>query len=99
MHNVRWVSFDFGQTLMDPTNERTKVIMGVLFIALEADQPGIIDRKVQQYKQLRDRSGGYARLKEAGRAAIYDDVLEGNPVLISRYDEVEQKLLKPAPGL
>lgn len=96
---VKWVGFDYGLTLMDPTHIRAKVIMGITFIDYEVDQPGIIDEKVKQYYELKKKYGSFGKLKEYGRREIYSKILENDKRAIKIFEDAELKLLKPPEGL
>lgn len=99
MKEVIWCGFDYGQTLMDPTHIRVKVLMACVFIDLEVDRPGVVDEKASKYYALKEKYGSFPRLKEAGRHEIYSEILEDDPRSIRIYDETELKLLKPSEGL
>ncbi len=96
---MKWAGFDFGQCLMDSSNRKVEYWMAAVFIDEEKDRSGIIEEKVNLYRELIEKYGDFRRLHERGRHEVEEKVLENNPCLIKRYYEVEQKLLRPADGI
>jgi FMN phosphatase YigB (HAD superfamily) len=96
---MKWVGFDYGQCIMDSRNRKVEYWMAVVFIDEEKDRPGVIEEKVNLYRELIKKYGDFRRLHEKGRHEVEEKVLEKNQCLIRKYYEVEQKLLKPADGI
>jgi len=48
---------------------------------------------------LKEKYGGFIKLKEKGRPEIYSDILEADAGLIRKFNETELRLLKPGPNL
>jgi len=94
-----WFGFDYGQCLMDSRFRKIEYWLAATLIDEEAERGGTIDSKLNIYRKLVEKYGGWRKVMEKGRDEIHRLILDDNPVLIRRFYEVEQKLLKPAEGL
>ncbi|MEM1945993.1 MAG: HAD hydrolase-like protein [Candidatus Caldarchaeum sp.] len=99
MNRFKWFGLDYGQCLMDSRFRRVEYWLAAVFIDDEDEKRGVIDEKLEVYNQLLKKYGNFRKLHEHGRHEIHSLILENNRVLIRRFYEVEQKLLKPAEGV
>jgi FMN phosphatase YigB (HAD superfamily) len=93
---VKWVGFDFGQCLMDPSGLRNYLVIGD--VCKEMGEPEMIDERIHRYRVLKEKYGSYGAIKEGHRDEILTYVFENNAVAMEIFGLKEQEHLRVAPG-
>lgn len=93
---VKWVGFDFGQCLMDPTGLRNHLVIGD--VSKELGQPELIEERIHKYRVLKEKYKTYSILKEGHRDEImyyvFDSIEEAKEIFAIK----EQEHLKMGKG-
>lgn len=93
---VKWVGFDFGQCLMDPSGLRNYRVIGD--VCKEMGEPELIGERIHRYRVLKEKYGSYGAIKEGHRDEILSYVFENNAGAMEIFSITEQEHLKVAPG-
>lgn len=93
---VKWVGFDFGQCLMDPSGLRNYRVIGD--VCKEIGEPERIEGRIHRYRVLKEKYGSYGAIKEGHREEILSYVFENNKEAMEIFGAKEQEHLKVAPG-
>jgi FMN phosphatase YigB (HAD superfamily) len=93
---VKWVGFDFGQCLMDPSGLRNYRVIGD--VCKEMGEPELIDERILRYRILKEKYGSYGAIKEGHRDEILSYVFENNKEAVEIFGAKEQEHLQVAPG-
>jgi FMN phosphatase YigB (HAD superfamily) len=94
---AKWVGFDFGQCLMDPSGLRNHLVIGD--VSKEMGEPERIDERIHKYRVLKEKYGSYGAIKEGHRDEILRYVFENNAQAMEIFGAKEQEHLKVAPGM
>jgi FMN phosphatase YigB (HAD superfamily) len=94
---VKWVGFDFGQCLMNPTGLRNHLVIGD--VCKELGEPELIAERVHKYRQLKEKYGNYSVIKEGHRDEITSFVFDGRAESAEYFLVKEQEHLTMGPGL
>jgi FMN phosphatase YigB (HAD superfamily) len=93
---AKWVGFDFGQCLMDPSGLRNYRVIGD--VCKEMGEPERIEERIHRYRVLKEKYGSYGAIKEGHRDEILSYVFEKNKEAMEIFGAKEQEHLKVAPG-
>lgn len=93
---AKWVGFDFGQTLMDSSPERTYWMIGDT--SKELGEPELVENRCHRWRVMKEKYGGYPIIKEKHRPEIATDIFDDRPGAAEVFSAVEQKYLKVADG-
>jgi FMN phosphatase YigB (HAD superfamily) len=93
---AKWVGFDFGQCLMDPSGLRNHLVIGD--VCKEMGEPERIEEKIHRYRVLKEKYGSYGAIKEGHRDEILSYVFENDKEAMEVFGAKEQEHLKAAPG-
>ena len=93
---AKWVGFDFGQCLMDPSGLRNYCVIGD--VCKEMGEPERIDERIHRYRVLKEKYGTYGAIKEGHRDEILSYVFENDKEAMEIFGVKEQEHLKAAPG-
>jgi len=93
---AKWVGFDFGQCLMDPSGLRNYRVIGD--VCKEMGEPERIDERIHRYRVLKEKYGSYGAIKEGHRDEILSYVFENDKEAMEIFGVKEQEHLKAAPG-
>ena len=93
---AKWVGFDFGQCLMDPSGLRNYCVIGD--VCKEMGEPERIEERIHRYRVLKEKYGSYGAIKEGHRDEILSYVFENNKEAMEIFGAKEQEHLKVAPG-
>jgi FMN phosphatase YigB (HAD superfamily) len=93
---VKWVGFDFGQCLMDPSGLRNYRVIGD--VCKEMGEPERIEERIHRYRVLKEKHGSYGAIKEGHRDEILTYVFENDKDAMEIFGAKEQEHLKAAPG-
>lgn len=93
---VKWVGFDFGQCLMDPSGLRNYLVIGD--VCKEIGEPERIDERIHRYRVLKEKYGSYGATKEGHRDEILKYVFENNAEAMEIFGVKEQEYLKVPEG-
>jgi FMN phosphatase YigB (HAD superfamily) len=94
---LRWVGFDFGQCMMDPTGLRNYLVIGD--VSKELGEPELVEQRVHRYRVLKEKYGTYSAVKEGHRDEIMDYVFDGRERAKEIYSAMEQQHLLMGQGL
>jgi FMN phosphatase YigB (HAD superfamily) len=94
---VKWVGFDFGQCLMDPSGLRNYLVIGD--VCKEMGEPEMIAERIHRYRVLKEKYGSYGAIKEGHRDEISTYVFENNAEAMEIFGLKEQEHLQVAPGV
>lgn len=93
---LKWVGFDFGQCLMDPSGLRNYRVVGD--VCKEIGEPELIDERIHRYHVLKEKYGSYGAIKEGHRDEILSYVFENDAEAMEIFGLKEQEHLKVAYG-
>jgi len=94
---AKWVGFDFGQCLMDPSGLRNHLVIGD--VCKEMGEPERIDERIHKYRVLKEKYGSYGAIKEGHRDEILRYVFENNTEAMEIFGLKEQEYLKVPEGI
>jgi len=93
---AKWVGFDFGQCLMDPSGLRNHLVIGD--VCKEMGEPERIEERIHRYRVLKEKYASYGAIKEGHRDEILSYVFENDKEAMEIFGAKEQEHLKAAPG-
>lgn len=93
---AKWAGIDFGQTLMDPSPERTYWM--IADTSKELGEPELIDIRCHRWRVMKEKYGSFSAIKEKHRPEIMTYVFDNRPGAAGVFSVVEQKYLKVADG-
>ncbi|SEM11357.1 putative hydrolase of the HAD superfamily [Syntrophus gentianae] len=94
---VKWVGFDFGQCMMNPTGLRNHLV--IADVSKELGQPELIEERIQKYRIMKEKYGTYSAVKEGHRDEIMEYVFDGDEEAKELFSAKEQEHLSMGPGL
>jgi FMN phosphatase YigB (HAD superfamily) len=94
---LKWIGFDFGQCMMDPTGLRNHLVIGD--VCKDIGEPDLIDERIYKYRQLKERYGSFSAVKEGHRSEIMTYVFDGNEKAMEIFSVKEQEHLLAGNGL
>jgi FMN phosphatase YigB (HAD superfamily) len=94
---LKWIGFDFGQCMMDPTGLRNYLVVGDVSKAL--GEPDLIQERIHKYRLLKEKYGSYSAVKEGHRPEIMSYVFDGNEDAPELFSAKEQEHLLMGEGL
>jgi len=94
---VKWIGFDFGQCMMDPTGMRNYLVIGD--VCKELGEPELIDARIHKYRVLKEKYGNYSAIKEGHRDEIMSYVFDNKDGAGEIFSRKEQEHLLMGKGL
>ncbi len=94
---LKWIGFDFGQCMMDPTGLRNFLVVGD--VSKEIGEPELIEERIYKYRQLKERYGSFSAVKEGHRDEIMSYVFDGKEAAREIFSAKEQEHLLMGNGL
>jgi FMN phosphatase YigB (HAD superfamily) len=94
---VKWIGFDFGQCIMDPTGLRNHLVIGDVCKAI--GEPERIEERIHKYRVLKEKYGSYSAVKEGHRDEIMTYVFNNNEEAKEIFSAKEQEHLLMGTGL
>jgi FMN phosphatase YigB (HAD superfamily) len=94
---LKWVGFDFGQCMMDPTGLRSYLVVGD--VSKEMGEPELAEERVHRYRVLKEKYGSYSAVKEGHRDEIMNYVFDGHEGANEFFSIKEQEHLLMGAGL
>jgi FMN phosphatase YigB (HAD superfamily) len=94
---LKWVGFDFGQCMMDPTGLRNHLVVGD--VSKEMGEPELVEERIHRYRVLKEKYGSYSIVKEGHRDEIMDYVFDGKEEAKEIFSAKEQEHLLAGKGL
>ncbi|MEW6374174.1 MAG: HAD family hydrolase [Thermodesulfobacteriota bacterium] len=94
---LKWIGFDFGQCLMDPTGLRSHLVIGD--VSKELGEPERIEERIHKYRVLKEKFGSYSVVKEGHRDLIMSYVFDGKEEAKEIFSAKEQEHLLMGSGL
>lgn len=94
---LKWVGFDFGQCMMDPTGLRNHLVVGD--VSKQLGQPELIGQRIHKYRILKEKYGSYSAVKEGHRDEIMSYVFDDKEEAKEIFSAKEQEHLLAGPGL
>jgi putative hydrolase of the HAD superfamily len=94
---LKWVGFDFGQCMMDPTGLRSYLVVGDVSKAM--GEPELVEERVHRYRVLKEKYGTYSAVKEGHRDEIMRYVFDGKEEAPELFSIKEQEHLLMGSGL
>jgi FMN phosphatase YigB (HAD superfamily) len=94
---LKWIGFDFGQCMMDPSGLRNYLVIGD--VSKELGEPELVDERIHKYRILKEKYGSYSAVKEAHRDEIMDYVFDGREAAKELFSAKEQEHLLMGEGL
>ncbi len=94
---LKWVGFDFGQCMMDPTGLRNYLVVGDVSKAL--GEPELVQERIHRYRILKEKYGSYSAVKEGHRDEIMSYVFDGRQHAPEMFSAKEQEHLLAGQGL
>lgn len=94
---LKWVGFDFGQCMMDPSGLRNYLVVGD--VSKELGEPELVDKRVHKYRTLREKYGSISAAKEGHRDEIMSYVFDGKEAAKEIFSAKEQEHLLMGKGL
>jgi FMN phosphatase YigB (HAD superfamily) len=94
---LKWVGFDFGQCMMDPTGLRNHLVAGD--VSKEMGEPELVEERIHRYRVLKEKYGSYSIVKEGHRDEIMSYVFDGREEAKEIFSAKEQEHLLAGPGL
>ncbi len=94
---LKWIGFDFGQCMMDPTGLRNYLVVGD--VSKEIGEPELVEERIYRYRQLKERYGSYSAVKEGHRDEIMRYVFDGKDEAREIFSAKEQEHLLMGNGL
>lgn len=93
---AKWVGFDFGQTLLDSSPERTYWMIGDT--SKELGEPEKVEARCHRWRMMKEKYGTYPEIKEKHRDEIATYVFDNRDKAGEIFKRIEQKYLKVADG-
>jgi FMN phosphatase YigB (HAD superfamily) len=94
---LKWVGFDFGQCMMDPSGLRNYLVIGD--VCKELGEPELVEQRIHKYRTLKEKYGSYSAVKEGHRDEIMDYVFDGRDAAKELFSAKEQEHLLMGAGL
>ena len=94
---LKWVGFDFGQCMMDPTGLRNHLVVGD--VSKEMGEPELVEERIHKYRVLKEKYGSYSIVKEGHRDEIMSYVFDGKEEAREIFSAKEQEHLLMGNGL
>ncbi|MGD0232031.1 MAG: hypothetical protein ABSC19_17025 [Syntrophorhabdales bacterium] len=94
---LKWIGFDFGQCMMDPTGLRNYLVVGD--VSKEIGEPDLIEERIHKYRQLKEQYGSFSAVKEGHRDEIMSYVFDGKEEAREIFSAKEQEHLLMGNGL
>lgn len=94
---LKWVGFDFGQCMMDPTGLRNYLVVGD--VSKEMGEPELVEERIHRYRVLKEKYGSYSIVKEGHRDEIMSYVFDGKEEAREIFSAKEQEHLLMGSGL
>ncbi len=94
---LKWVGFDFGQCMMDPTGLRTYLVIGD--VSKEMGEPELVEERIDRYRILKEKYGTYSAVKEGHRDEIISYIFDGKEEAKEIFSAKEQEHLLMGEGL
>ncbi len=94
---VKWVGFDFGQCMMNPTGLRNQLV--IADVSKELGEPELSEERVHKYRVLKEKYGSYSAVKEGHRDEIMSYVFDGREDAREIFSAKEQEHLSMGAGL
>jgi FMN phosphatase YigB (HAD superfamily) len=94
---LKWIGFDFGQCMMDPTGLRNYLVVGD--VSKEIGEPELVEERIHRYRILKEKYGSYSAVKEGHRDEIMSYVFDGREEAREIFSAKEQEHLLMGPGL
>ncbi len=94
---LKWIGFDFGQCLMDPSGLRNHLVIGDVCKAI--GEPERIEERIHKYRVLKEKFGSYSVIKEGHRDLIMSYVFDGVEEAKEIFSVKEQEHLVMGSGL
>ena len=94
---LKWVGFDFGQCMMDPTGLRNYLVIGDVSKAM--GEPELVEERIHKYRLLKEKYGSYSAIKEGHRPEIMSFVFDGREDAAELFSAKEQEHLLMGTGL
>lgn len=94
---LKWVGFDFGQCMMDPSGLRNYLVIGD--VSKELGEPELIDKRIHKYRILKEKYGSFSAVKEGHRDEIMSYVFDGKDEARELFYSKEQEHLLMGNGL
>ncbi len=94
---LKWIGFDFGQCLMDPSGLRNHLVIGDVCKAI--GEPERIEERIHKYRVLKEKFGSYSVIKEGHRDLIMSYVFDGVEEAKEIFSIKEQEHLVVGSGL
>lgn len=88
---LKWVGFDFGQCMMDPTGLRNHLVIGD--VSKEMGEPELVEERIHRYRVLKEKYGSYSIVKEGHRDEIMSYVFDGKEEAREIFSAKEQEHL------
>jgi FMN phosphatase YigB (HAD superfamily) len=94
---LKWVGFDFGQCMMNPTGLRNHLVIGD--VSKEMGEPELVEERIERYRKLKEKYGTYSAVKEGHRDEIMSYVFDGREEAKEIFSAKEQEHLSMGEGL
>jgi FMN phosphatase YigB (HAD superfamily) len=94
---VKWCGFDYGECIMNGDDVRSAVLFGDAY--RELGKPELISEKINKYRVLKEKYGGYPVLYEGDRDDIYGYVLDNESEAIELFEQKQHELMTTGKGL
>ena len=94
---LKWLGFDFGQCMMDPTGLRNHLVIGD--VSKELGEPELAEERIHRYRVLKEKYGSYSIVKEGHRDEIMNYVFDGREEAKEIFSAKEQEHLLAGSGL
>lgn len=94
---LKWIGFDFGQCMMDPTGLRNYLTVGD--VSKQMGEPELIPERIHKYRVLKEKYGAYSAIKEGHRDEIMSFVFDGKEGANELFSMKEQEHLLVGSGL
>jgi FMN phosphatase YigB (HAD superfamily) len=94
---LKWVGFDFGQCMMDPTGLRNCLVVGD--VSKDLGEPNLVEERIHKYRRLKEKYGSYSAIKEGHRDEIMSYVFDDKEEAKDIFSGKEQEHLLMGKGL
>ena len=94
---LKWIGFDFGQCMMDPTGLRNYLVIGD--VSKDLGEPELIEERIHKYRILKEKYGSYSAVKEGHRDEIMSYVFDRREDARELFSAREQQHLLMGKGL
>jgi FMN phosphatase YigB (HAD superfamily) len=94
---LKWIGFDFGQCMMNPTGLRNHLVIGD--VCKDIGEPELTNERIYKYRQLKEHYGSFSAVKEGHRSEIMTYVFDGNEKAMGIFSVKEQEHLLTGNGL